>query len=88
MFSIIGIYHITLYITVIISKINFMRKLIILCLFVVSGYFVFGQKTIFINENFNSSPLVGWSADTLSGNWGISNSFNAGGTAPELRFSC
>ncbi len=46
-------------------------------------------RDVLLSENFGSGtfPPTGWTIDSHAANWSSSNSSNAGGTAPELKFS-
>ena len=62
-------------------------KLVLVSAMVFASFLATGQT--FIYENFSSGqmPPQGWSLAGLSQQWSISQSNNAGGTAPEAMFS-
>jgi hypothetical protein len=64
-----------------------MRKLFTFLFAILFAQFVSGQT--FVNENFSGTawPPAGWSFDGLPGQWARSATANAGGSAPEARFT-
>jgi len=60
---------------------------LVLCFLTIS---VFSQKigTELINQSFSSTTLpVGWTIDAQASHWAVKTTANAGGQAPELRFT-
>ncbi len=64
-----------------------MKKLSTLLLFIGMSVFVFGQT--FILEDFSAGemPPSGWSIDDLQEKWSINSGTEAGGIAPEAKFT-
>ncbi len=64
-----------------------MKRFYILLSLISLSFLVFSQT--FIQEDFNSGemPPNGWSIDGLSNNWSNSSTSNAGGIAPEAKFT-
>jgi len=64
-----------------------MKKITLLFAFVASLSFLNAQT--FLNEDFsaNQMPPSGWSIDGFNANWSTSSSANAGGSAPEGKFT-
>lgn len=65
-----------------------MRKLLTFVL-LLSTFALFAQKGILVQEDFSSAtvPPDGWTIDAHSDNWSAKYTNNAGGEAPEARFS-
>jgi hypothetical protein len=64
-----------------------MRKIYLLamaCLFTVLSY---GQVYLFEDFSSNMMPPAGWSRDGVPAQWSVSASNNAGGSAPEAKFT-
>jgi hypothetical protein len=68
-----------------------MKKIILSLMFIVLALFVYSQPkygTEYINESFSSGvPPTGWTIENYVAQWTSSASANAGGTAPELKFT-
>ncbi|MCK9219278.1 MAG: T9SS type A sorting domain-containing protein [Bacteroidales bacterium] len=65
-----------------------MKKSILLFVLLLGlGTLSFGQTFIWESFDGNQMPPTGWSIDGLSAQWSVANSNNAGGTAPEAKFS-
>jgi len=64
-----------------------MKRFYILLSLISLNFLVFSQT--FLQEDFSSGdmPPSGWSIDGLSSNWSNSSTSNAGGTAPEAKFT-
>lgn len=64
-----------------------MRKFTLLIALIASFSFVNAQ--VFIQEDFsdNQMPPSGWSIDGYAANWSVASSAEAGGTAPEAKFT-
>ncbi|MDP2237811.1 MAG: T9SS type A sorting domain-containing protein [Bacteroidales bacterium] len=64
-----------------------MRKFFTFLIAIFVAQLSFGQT--FVNENFSGTawPPAGWSFDGLPGQWARSATANAGGAAPEARFT-
>jgi hypothetical protein len=64
-----------------------MKKFFLFVLFCTASMLSFGQT--FIWESFDSGqmPPTGWTIDGLPAQWTASNTNNAGGTAPEAKFT-
>ncbi|MBN2175514.1 MAG: hypothetical protein JW731_15395 [Bacteroidales bacterium] len=64
-----------------------MKKLYVFAILLSITTLVFGQT--YLTEDFsgNVMPPTGWSLDGLPAQWSISSTTNAGGTAPEAKFT-
>jgi hypothetical protein len=64
-----------------------MKKNILLFAFLATVSLLSAQ--VFVDEDFsdNQMPPSGWTIDSFNSNWSASNSANAGGTAPEGKFT-
>ncbi len=64
-----------------------MKKIYFLLLLLTSSLLASGQ--FFLNENFGAGemPPAGWTISAFPNNWSAESSANAGGEAPEARFS-
>ena len=64
-----------------------MKKIFLFVLFFTVSMLSFGQ--LFIWQSFDSGqvPPTGWTIEGLPAQWSASNSNNAGGTAPEAKFT-
>jgi len=64
-----------------------MKTLYILLLLIATSSFTVNSQTFFLEDFSGGVPPTGWSIDAHAGNWSANPSANAGGTAPEARFS-
>jgi hypothetical protein len=64
-----------------------MKKLFLFVLFCAFSGLSFGQ--LFFYQSFDSGqmPPTGWTIDGIPAQWSVSNTYNAGGTAPEAKFT-
>lgn len=64
-----------------------MKKIYLFVVLLTASFLASGQ--MFLNEDFGSGemPPAGWSISAFPGNWSAESSANAGGVAPEARFS-
>jgi hypothetical protein len=76
-------------INIIINQQNQEMKKFYILLVMIIGMSVAVNAQIFVEENFEdlNMPPDGWSFDGYANQWGISASVNAGGSAPEGRFT-
>ena len=64
-----------------------MKKIYFLAMALLFTALSYGQVYLFEDFSANQMPPEGWSIDALSSQWSVSASSNAGGTAPEAKFS-
>ena len=64
-----------------------MKKLYVF-VFLLAGFLFAANAQVLLTEDFSGGmPPAGWSIDDHAANWSANSSNNAGGTAPEARFS-
>ncbi len=64
-----------------------MRKIYLLAMASLFTVLSYGQVYLFEDFSSNVMPPAGWSRDGVPAQWSVSASNNAGGTAPEAKFS-
>ena len=63
------------------------RRILLISIILCSGLIMSGQTFIWQDFSSNQMPPTGWTINGLPAQWSISNSNNAGGTAPEAMFT-
>jgi len=63
------------------------RRILLISVMLFSCLLMFGQTFIWQDFSAGQMPPTGWSINGLAAQWSISNSNNAGGTAPEAMFT-